>query len=340
MTPLRLNNPMPSIADIAAHLGGEVRGNADVFISGVGSLREAGERQLAFYESEVHRRALQQCRAGAILISAAHADSADIINNTRWVVADSPRLYFARAAQWLQNVQKQSAGIAPTATVAADATIGANVRIESAAFIAAGASIGANCIIGAGAVVGEDVCIGEDTILMARATLYARTIVGCHCLIHSGAVIGADGFGFVCDADGRQIKIPQLGRTRLGDWVEVGANSAIDCGALDETVIGNGVKIDNLVQIGHNVQIGDNSVVCGCAGIAGGVHIGAGCMIGGGAGIAGHLSIGDGARIAARSQVTRTVAAGATVSSVLPAIPIEQWRRFVGGLRRLSKKAS
>ena len=326
---------MPSLADIADYFGGEVRGNGAVMIDGVGSLAGADGRQIAFYESDAHRDVLRRCRAGALLVSAAHAEMAD---GPRWVVAGAPRLQFARLAQWLEEKKPVAGGISAAAAVAKDAQLGKDVHVAPMAVVESGAVLGDGCTVGAGAAVGAGASIGAGTVIMARAVVYAGTVVGRRCIIHGGAVLGADGFGFVRDENGAQIKIPQLGGLRLGDDVEVGANSAIDRGALDDTIIGCGVKIDNLVQIGHNVCIGDNTVVCGGAGIAGSVRIGAGCMIGGKAGIAGHLSIGDGAMVAGGTLVTRDVAEGGVVSSVFPAMPAGQWRRFAAGLRRLARR--
>ncbi|MBE8158506.1 MAG: UDP-3-O-(3-hydroxymyristoyl)glucosamine N-acyltransferase [Betaproteobacteria bacterium] len=326
---------MPTLADIAGYFGGEVRGDGAVIIDGVGSLAGAGGRQIAFYESDSHRAALRRCRAGALLVSAAHAE---VGNCPRWVVAGAPRLYFARLAQWLEGKKPAAGEISPLAFVAKDAQVGKGVSVAPFAVVEAGAVLGDGCSVGAGATVGAGAKIGAATAVMARAAVYAGTVVGRRCVIHGGAVLGADGFGFVRDENGAQIKIPQLGGLRLGDDVEVGANSAIDRGALDDTVICGGVKIDNLVQIGHNVHVGENTVICGGAGIAGSVRIGAGCVIGGKAGIAGHLTIGDGAAVAGGSLVTRDVAAGGTVSSVLPAAPAREWRRFAAGLRRLARR--
>ena len=326
---------MPSLGELAARFGGDIRGDSSVVIDGVGSLSGAGARQLAFYESEIHLPALKASRAGAVLLSAANEDA---IDGVRWVVNDSPRLYFARAALWLHGENRPAGEVSSLAAVSKSAKLGKNVSVCAAAVVEDNAIIGDNCIIGPGAVVGEGVTIGDNTVLMANSTLYSASVIGSDCIIHSGAVIGADGFGFVRDKDGTQVKIPQLGRACLGDNVEVGANSAIDRGALDDTVIGNGVKIDNLVQIGHNVRVGDNTIICGCVGVAGGTMIGAGCMIGGGAGIGGHIDIGDGANVAARAAVTHSIPAGETVSSIIPAMPVRKWRRFVAGLRRLVDK--
>lgn len=326
---------MPSLAAIAEYFGGEVRGDGSVTIDGVGSLAGAGGRQIAFYESDSHRAALRRSRAGALLVSEAHADAGDC---PRWVVSGAPRLYFARLARWLAESEAPAGGISPAAHVCEDAVLGAGVGVAPSAVVGSGAVLGDGSSVGAGAVLGEGVQIGEGTAVMAGALVYAGTVAGRRCIIHGGAVLGADGFGFVRDESGAQIKIPQLGGLRLGDDVEVGANSAVDRGALDDTVICDGVKIDNLVQIGHNVYIGRDTVVCGGAGIAGSVRIGAGCMIGGKAGIAGHLTIGDGASVAGGSLVTRDIAAGGTVSSVWPAQPAERWRRFAAGLRILSRR--
>ena len=322
---------MPRLSDIAARFGGAIYGDAAVDINGVASLSSAGRGQLAFYESIAHRTALQSTAAAAVLLS---ADACEETACPQWRVEGSPRLVFARLAQWL-SLQTPPAGISDKAHIAEDAHIGNHVTIAPFAVIESGAHIGDGCRIGAGAVVGGGAVIGDETVLMARATVYSGVRVGRRCIIHSGAVVGADGFGFVRDESGAQIKIPQCGSVQLADDVEVGANSAIDRGALDDTIIGRGVKIDNLVQIGHNVRVGDNTVICGCVGIAGSTVLGQNCMVGGGAGIAGHLTIGDNAMIAARASVTRSLPAGAAVSSVFPAMPVAQWRRFVGTLRRI-----
>ncbi|MGU9951534.1 MAG: UDP-3-O-(3-hydroxymyristoyl)glucosamine N-acyltransferase [Gammaproteobacteria bacterium WSBS_2016_MAG_OTU1] len=326
---------MPSLAEIVAHFGGEVRGDGNTVIDGAGSLSGANSQQLAFYESAAHHSALAECQAGAILIAAADAKDSALSNKTCWIVEEAPRLYFAQAVQWLQMKTNSTMGVASTAVIAPDIVLGENTGVAPLAVIESGASIGDNCQIGAGAIVGRGAIIGNGSVLMARAVVHAGVVMGEGCIIHSGAVIGADGFGFVRDKDGIQIKLPQLGSVHLGSRVEIGANSAIDRGTLDDTIIGNGVKIDNLVQIGHNVRIGDNTVICGCVGISGSVHIGKGCTIGGGAGVAGHITIGDGAMIAAWGSVTHSVRAGDTVSSVFPAMTVKKWRRFVGGLRRL-----
>ena len=342
---------MPSLADIAARFGGEIRGDGSLPVDGVGSLSAASKRQIAFFESAADStapgasppssRLLAECKAGAILLSSAAAADDSIVSalggRAVWIAPGSPRLFFARLARWLcaEEGENKSA-VSPRAEVAADAKVGKNADIAPMAVIESGATVGDNCRIGPGAVVGRRATLGAATTLMARAVVCGDSSLGEGCLIHSGAVIGADGFGFVGDENGAPVKIPQLGRARLGDNVEVGANAAIDRGALDDTVIGDNVKIDNLAQIGHNVRIGDNTIVCGCVGVAGSAIIGRGCLIGGGAGIAGHLTIGDGATIAARAEVTRSVAAGESVSSTMPARPVRQWRRFVGGLRRLT----
>ena len=319
-----------SLAEMAARWGGQIHGDEKIEIVGVASPSSAGREHIILCEARKHLPAVAQSQAGAVIIDE-HLVAED--NRPRWVVA-SPRLIFARVAQFLHPSPTPSAGIAEGAVVSSTATVAETAAVEAGAVIRAGAIIADDCFIAAHAVIGERAIIGRHSRICSGAVIGAGVKVGCHCLIHSGAVIGADGFGFVADEQGVLQKMPQLGGVVLGDYVDVGANSAIDRGTLDPTVIKNGVKIDNLVQIGHNVHIGENTVVCGCVGVAGSVHIGAHCLIGGAAGIAGHVAIGDGARVAARATVTRNVAAGDTVSSVFPAMPIAQWRRFAAGLRR------
>ena len=325
---------MARLGEIAELFGGEILGDKSANISGVSSLTSASEQHIAFYESESHYAKLSQCQAGAIIVSARHAD---VYKGNRWVVA-SPRLYFARVAQWLEKQHTSNGGIHPTAVASSDAIIAESASIGAMAVIEARANIGAGVVIGAGAVVGADCIIGERTALKANVVIYPKVRIGSDCVIHSGAVIGSDGFGFVVDENQHHIKIPQIGNVILENNIEVGSNSAIDRGALDNTHIGEGVKIDNLVQIGHNVQVGAHTIICGCTGIAGSVIIGKNCMIGANAGIVGHVTIGDGARVTARASVTRPVAAGETVCSMLPAKPIRQWRRFVGKLNQLANK--
>jgi UDP-3-O-[3-hydroxymyristoyl] glucosamine N-acyltransferase len=204
--------------------------------------------------------------------------------------------------------------------------------------IAAGARVGERAIVGAGCAIGEGASVGDDTLLHARVTVYPGCVVGARCILHSGAVIGADGFGMAPDA-GRWVKIPQVGRAVLGDDVEVGANTCIDRGALGDTVVEDGVKIDNLVQVAHNCRIGAHTVIAGCAGIAGSTVIGRHCLIGGAAGIIGHLTICDGVTVSGMTFVTKSITKPGVYSSGLPMMPHADWLRNASKLRRLDEIA-
>lgn len=323
------------LSDIAARCGGEVHGDSGIHIDGVASLHGAGKRHITFYDSSTDHQNLAQTGAGAVILACRHVKRTAL----PCLIADNPKLLFIRVAEMLQvPPQFALAGIAASAHICEGAELGGNVAVGEFAYIGQNAVIGDDCRIHAGAVVGDGVTIGAATVLYPRVVIYPNVRIGRRCLLHAGVVIGADGFGYAADR-GEAVKFPHFGGVRIGDGVEIGANSAIDRGALNDTVIGAGVKIDNLVQIGHNVRIGDNSQICGNVGIAGSAEIGSRCLVGGGAGIAGHLKIGDDVRVAGHSAVTHNIPAGETVAAVFPARPVSEWRRFVGGLRRLIKSA-
>lgn len=320
---------MPTLGELAARFGGECRGG-DIVINAAASLAKAGEGDIAFFESAAGDAALADCGASAVLISPADATKTD---KPKWIVA-SPRAQFARLCHYLSPPVLPKPGISARAIIGDDVVIGDGVCIAPFAVIGDGAVIGDNTIIGANVVIGDKCIIGANTRLYAGVVLYDGAVVGGGCAIHSGVIIGADGFGFVNDGEGGQIKIPHLGVVRIGDNVEIGANTCIDRGTLDDTIIMDGAKIDNLVQIGHNVRIGRGAVVCGCVGIAGSAIIGDGCVIGGAADIKGHLTIGAGAVVGGSSAVINDVDAGAVVSSVWPAVGVSLWRRYLAKWRR------
>ena len=325
---------MPTLADLSARLGGTITGDGNINIHAVRSLKNAGSGHLAFYEqSKSNLAALKSSKASAVLLT--QKDTADCPLPC-WVVSH-PRLHFAKVTQILHKVQSLPAGISPLASVSAQAQIHDSATIAPFAVIQAGATIAAGVFIGEHTVIKEGVTINENSTVLAGAVLYPNVIIGKWCTIHSGAILGADGFNFVSNDSGQQIKTQHVGILRIGDDVEIGANSTIDRGTLDETVIGNGVKIDNQVQIGHNIQIGDNTVICGCTGISGSTVIGKNCIIGGATCIAGHITIGDNVKICGSSVVTKSIGAGEIISSVMPTMPIKRWRRFVATLRRLEK---
>jgi UDP-3-O-[3-hydroxymyristoyl] glucosamine N-acyltransferase len=231
-----------------------------------------------------------------------------------------------------------STGIAPSAVIAADAIISDSVTVDANAVIQSGAVIGEHSYIGSGTVVGKNVTIGNHSYLNANVTVYADCIIGDECILHSGVVIGADGFGFVKDADA-YFKVPQLGRVRIADHVEIGANTCVDRGALLDTVIGEGVKLDNHIQIGHNVEIGEHTVISACSCIAGTVKIGKFCLFGGSVGVRDNIEITDNVMITGRTLVSASILKPGSYSSSTPMDETANWRKNAARFRTLDKMA-
>ena len=329
MAPLSL-----TLKHIAERLGGEVAGDASRAVSGVATLDDAGPGDIAFLANPRYRARLATTRAGAVIVGPRDRDATAIPR----IVADNPYAYYARTVALFHPPRAAVAGIHPSAVVDATASVAASAEVGPGAVIAAGARVGERASIGAGCVVGEGASVGEDTVLHARVTIYHGCVVGARCILHSGAVIGADGFGMAPDA-GRWVKIPQVGRAVLGDDVEVGANTTIDRGALSDTVVEEGVKIDNQVQVAHNCRIGAHTVIAGCAGISGSVAIGRHCVIGGGAGIVGHITIADGVTVSGMTFITKSITQPGIYSSGLPMMQHADWLRNAAHLRRLDEIA-
>jgi UDP-3-O-[3-hydroxymyristoyl] glucosamine N-acyltransferase len=304
-----------TLGQIASRLGGRLVGDPQTLIRQVGSLEHAAVGQITFLSNSKNRSKLAGTRASAVILA---PDSEPLTQLPR-IVADNPYAYFARVSQLFNPVVLQPSGVHPSAVVASTARLGKGVSI------------------GAGCVIGDEVVIGHDSCLYPRVVIYPRCSLGNRVVIHSGVVIGADGFGIAPDA-GRWVKIPQIGGVRIGDDVEIGANTTVDRGALDDTVIEEGVKIDNQVQIGHNVRIGAHSAVAGCVGIAGSADIGRHVTIGGAAMIHGHITIADHVRVSAGTLISRSLAKPGTYTGFYPFEEHEAWRRSAARLRRLAKE--
>ncbi|RMF16236.1 MAG: UDP-3-O-(3-hydroxymyristoyl)glucosamine N-acyltransferase [Candidatus Dadabacteria bacterium] len=308
------------------------RQGRDRDLTGAAPLDQASPSELSFFANPRYREQLSTTAAGAVFVRERHR--ALVPDGTDAIVCDDPYAMFARAAQLLYPERRPVwRGIADTAIVASDARLGENVSIGPGAIIGPSAAIGDGACIDAGAVIGADASIGTQAIVYANAVVADGCTVGDRTIIHSGAVIGADGFGFAPSAEGL-IKIPQIGRVILGNDVEIGANTTVDRGALGDTVIEDGVKLDNLIQVGHNTRIGAHTVIAGGTVIAGSVSIGRGCMIGGQCAIAGHLSIGDGCQVAGRSGIMRDVEPGSKIGGA-PAVPHAQWMRQLAAIQKL-----
>jgi UDP-3-O-[3-hydroxymyristoyl] glucosamine N-acyltransferase len=330
-----------SLRDLAAIAGADAVGASDsdserAFV-GVAPLSAAGAREVSFLDNRRYLDAFRQSRAGACLVARGAAKSAPA--GMRLLIAPDPYRAYAKVAAAFHPPKPPEPGIHPAAHVAAGARVGEGSRVEAGAVIGARAEIGRRCRIGSCAVIGEGVVIGDDGRIGPGASL-SYAIVGARAIIHGGARIGQDGFGFALGglrAEGGHLKVPQLGRVLIGDDVEIGANTTIDRGAGPDTVVGDGTKIDNLVQIAHNVRIGRGCVIVAQVGISGSTRIGDFVMLGGQAGLTGHLEIGDGARIAAQAGVMRDIEPGVTVGGT-PALPQRQWLKSVALIERMTRK--
>ncbi len=323
-----------TLADIAAQLGGQVLGDGEVCITQVATLEQAQAQHISFLTNKKYQSQLASTQAGALILGVADAHASDKPR----IIADNPYAYFARVSALLNPLPQPAVGIHPAAIVDQTAQVAATASIAATAVVEAGAVIGAHSVIGAGCYIGENVVIGEHVRLYPRVVVYHHCIIGDRLIAHSGAVIGADGFGIAMDA-GRWLKIPQIGRVVIGDDVEIGANTTIDRGALDDTVIEEGVKLDNQIQIAHNVRIGAHTAIAGCVGIAGSATIGKYCRIGGSAGILGHLQIADRVEIAAFSLIGKSIKSAGSYAAIYPFSTSDEWRKNAVHLRHLDDLA-
>lgn len=309
-----------TLGELAVRFGLGLKGDPDVRVSHVATLEGADPQALTFLANPRYKRFLRTTRAGAVILDPKLANEAPVPA----LLSKNPYAAYARIAALLHPAETAAPGrhasavIDPAAQVDGTASIGAHV------VIGARAKIGARVCVGHGSVIMEDVVIGADTRLVANVTLCRSVVIGERCLLHPGAVIGADGFGLAPDA-GEWIKVPQLGSVRIGNDVEIGANTTVDRGAIEDTIVGDGVKLDNQIQIAHNVQVGAHTVIAGCTGVSGSTTIGRRCMIGGQVGIAGHLTICDDVVLTGRAFVTSSIHKPGTYSSGLP---VEEASRF------------
>lgn len=323
------------LADIVQSVGGTIgRGDPSAEIDRLATLESADAASLSFLASRGYRSAARSTRAGAVMTSAALAElvapSAALI-----IVADPYRAYGVLAREFASRVSaSREWTIHPSASIASSAVLAPDIRIGPGVVIGDRTRLDAQVEIGAGCVIGSDVVIGAGSRLQPRVTIEADCSIGERCLVHSGTVIGSDGFGFARHEQ-RWEKIPQLGAVRIGSDVEIGANCSIDRGALDDTVIENGCKLDNLIQVAHNVHIGEHTAIAACVGIAGSARIGRRCMIGGAAGILGHLEICDDVVVSAMSLVSRSINKPGFYSGIFPLMENSEWERAAVLVRQL-----
>ena len=325
------------VSDIAGKLGGVLLGNGDITVARVASLHQAGPGDVAFLSQRGNAHLLKQSKADCVILPPGLDDQAGAFPAA--IVTADPYLYYARLAQWFAALHETAAapGVHPAAVVHPQALVAPSARIDACAVIERGAVIGDGARVGAGCFVGEDAVIGASTRLHPRCVVLHNCSLGARCIVHPGAVIGADGFGFARDEHGAGVKIPQTGRVVIGDDVEIGANTTIDRGALDDTRIADGVKIDNLVQVAHNVQIGAHTAVAGCVGISGSASIGSYCFIGGGVGVAGHLEIADNVVVGGMSLVSRSIRQPGHYTGAFPLDSHENWTENAASLRHLAQ---
>ena len=323
-----------SLREISERYGGEILGDPERRVTRVATLENAGPGSIAFLANERYLRQLHDTRAEAVILGPAARDA----TSAPRIVFDNPYVYFARVSALLNPARVPRPGIHPKAEVDRQAQVHAGAEIGAYAVVGAGTRIEDGAVIGAGTRLGEHVRIGRDSRLHASVTIYDGCTVGERTVIHSGAVIGADGFGIAFDAD-HWVKVPQIGKVRIGNDVEIGANTTIDRGAIDDTVIEDGVKLDNQIQIAHNVRIGTHTAIAACTGIAGSVQIGRFCRIGGAVGIAGHVRIADHVEISGHTSITKSIDAPGVYSGVYPFEPNRDWRRNASQLRHLAEIA-
>ncbi|MCB5161655.1 UDP-3-O-(3-hydroxymyristoyl)glucosamine N-acyltransferase [Marinomonas algarum] len=323
-----------TLGQLAEKVQGVVSGDPDLVIERLGTLEKATKEELSFLANPKYQHQLADTSAGAVLVK--NTQLAQRVNNA--IVVANPYLAFAQLSHLFVPQSESWSGIHECAVVSTRAKVAEGVVIGPNVVIDDGVQIDGDCIIGAGCVLSRGVKIGHGTRLYPNVTLYHDVVLGSDCIIHSGAVIGADGFGFA-PYQGRWEKINQLGSVVLGDRVEVGANSTIDRGAIENTQVGHGVKIDNQVQIAHNVVIGDNTAIAGGTSVAGSTKIGASCTISGGVGIVGHLNIVDKVHVTAMSLISHSILEPGSYSSGGAMEPTQTWRRTVARVRRIDQMA-
>lgn len=322
------------LGEVVAALGGELCGDADLAIARLAPLESACPASLSFLANPRYGAQLAATQAACVIVGPAMREAA--LARGAAIVTPDPYLYFARLTQWWAARIRRPAvrGVHPSAVVEPGARIDPSASVGPWAYVGPGATVGAGAVIGSHAHLGADAAVGEGTRLAARVTLGEACRIGARGIVHAGVVIGADGFGFAPN-QGTWEKIEQLGAVRIGDDVEIGANTCIDRGALDDTVIDDGVKLDNLIQVGHNVHIGAHSAMAGCVGIAGSARIGRRCTAGGGAIILGHLELVDDVHVTAATVITRSILRPGQYSGLFPFDDNASWEKNAATLRQL-----
>lgn len=323
-----------ALKKLAEEVGGSVIGDGDCLIEGVATLKNAGPGEISFLTNLKYKSELENTRASAVILTEKHAGAC----STNALVVANPHAAYAKIATRLHAEAKPESGIHPTALVEEGCDIHETVAIGPHSYIEAGVSLDAGTVIGPGCYLGKGVTLGKDCRLSARVSIMRHCRLGDRVLVHPGVVIGADGFGQAND-NGSWIKVPQIGAVRIGHDVEIGANTTIDRGAIEDTIIEDGVKLDNLIQIAHNVRIGRNTVMAACGAVAGSTVIGVNCLIGGSVAIAGHLTIADNVTLTGRSTVLQSITEPGVYSSSSPLEPNKLWHKNYIRFKQLDEMA-
>lgn len=323
-----------SLSQLAQSVGVELHGDPDCVIDRVDTIQDGSEGSICFLANRKYLKHLSGMQASAVILDQQFLPQC----KTNALISNNPYLTYARVASLLYPQLEIVGGVHPTAVVADDAEIDSTASIGACCVIEKGARIGSEVHIEPGCVVGRDVVIGEKCQIKANVTLCSDTEIGARVVIHPGAVIGSDGFGNAND-QGQWEKVPQVGKVVIEDDVEIGSNTTVDRGAIRDTIIRQGARLDNQIQIAHNVQIGEHTAIAGCAGIAGSTVVGRYCTLGGGVGVSGHLDIGDNVHFSAQSFVTRSFKEPGYYSGNVPAVPNGDWRKTIARLRHLDEMA-
>lgn len=324
-----------SAQQIAGMLGGQVEGNPEVLVDNLSKIEEGKPGTLTFLANPKYAHYIYETQASIAIVSNDFVAENALPSDLTLVRVADAYASFAKLLEAYNSLKKPQPSIHKASVIADSASVGEGVHIAAFVVIGENAKIGKGCIIHAGSVVGDNVILGEGTVLYAGVKVYPDCTIGSHCTLHSGVVIGGDGFGFAPNSENNYSKVPQIGNVIIEDHVEVGANTTIDRATLGSTIIRKGVKIDNLIQIAHNVEIGENTVIAAQTGIAGSTKIGKNCMIGGQVGIVGHITIADGTKIAAQSGVGSEIKEPNTIVQGSPAFPIMDFKKSYVGFRKL-----
>jgi UDP-3-O-[3-hydroxymyristoyl] glucosamine N-acyltransferase len=318
------------LGELAAKFGCELSGDPDTPVSGVATLANAGSGQLSFFANRAYRQQLRETQATAVILSSKGADDCPVSR----LLTDDPYLVYARIANELHPQPPLTASVHPSAVIADSASVSAGAQISANVSIEEDAEIGDRAYVAPGAVIGPRCKVGNDSRILANATLVQDVTIGERCIIHSGAVLGADGFGNA-RTDKGWVKVPQLGGVTIGNDVEVGACTSVDRGAIDDTILEDGVRLDNQIQIGHNAHIGAHTAIAAAAAIAGSATIGKRCMLGGCSALAGHINICDDTVISGGTSITKSIVEPGYYMGIIPGEKGSDWRKMVARFRRI-----